>query len=49
MIPDYNEFNLPRQYCSGMPVTIGYPTPNAKPYAPWHDVFLPLSDTVKYL
>lgn len=28
---------------------IGYPASNAKPYAPWHDVYRPISETVKYL
>lgn len=42
-------FNLPPYIVPVCLLPIGYPATNAKPYAPWHDVFRPLSDTVKFL
>lgn len=42
-------FNLPPYIVPVCLLPIGYPATNAKPYAPWHDVFRPLSETVKYL
>ena len=42
-------FNLPPYIVPVCLLPIGYPATNAKPYAPWHDVFRPLSETVKFL
>lgn len=42
-------FNLPPYMVPVCLLPIGYPAPNAKPYAQWHDVFRPLTDTVEYL
>lgn len=42
-------FNLPPYIVPVCLLPIGYPSPNAKPYAPWHDVFRPLSEMVEYL
>lgn len=42
-------FNLPPYIVPVCLLPIGYPSANAKPYAPWHDVFRPLKDTVEFL
>lgn len=42
-------FNLPSYIVPVCLLPIGYPAPNAKPYAPWHYVFRPLADTVEYV
>lgn len=42
-------FNLPANIVPVCLLPIGYPSPDARPYKPWHDVFRPLADMVEYL
>lgn len=42
-------FNLPPYIVPVCLLPIGYPSANARPYAPWHDAFRPLEDTVEFI
>lgn len=42
-------FDLPPYIVPVCLLPIGYPAANAKPYAPWHDTFRPLKDTVEFV
>ena len=42
-------FNLPEYIVPVCLLPIGYAAPNAKPYAPWHNTFRSLDETVKVL
>ena len=41
--------NLPPYIIPVCLLPIGYPSANARPYAPWHDTFRPLEDTVEFI
>ena len=43
------EFDLPQFIHPICLLPIGYPSEQSKPYAPWHDTFRSLSETVEYL
>mgnify|MGYP002627414274 CR=1 FL=1 len=42
-------FALPANERCVLLMSVGYPAENAEPYAPWHNVNKPLSETVAYL
>lgn len=42
-------FDLPPYIVPVCLLPIGYAAPNARPYAPWHDTFRPLSETVEII
>ena len=42
-------FDLPPGIKPVCLLPIGYPTEDCKPYAPWHEVFKPLSETTEIL
>lgn len=42
-------FDLPPYIVPVCLLPIGYPAANAKAYAPWHDTFRPLKDTVEFV
>lgn len=44
-----NAFDLPPYIVPVCLLPIGYAAPNARPYAPWHDTFRPLSETVEII